>query len=306
MLVPAMSEQRFPKGWDQQQVEKLLAEQESMTEEEQVATDEAVIAKEERTMVSIPNQLLFAERKLLVNNNVVVTPQSVSLHLTGAKPRVLLGAGSTGRSIEVDTSYREAQQWMELFKSSGQSFHRYQTRFISDIKTVEKFSDSFPLFRGRFFRESARVSSSDFGPPPIEKAIVGRYNRAGQSRLYLCSSVSGVVRELGPAQPGDFLWSQEFRFPNDLRIFDARKLPESSFAASVFWVIEEECDRSAKYSGLGSNIVDLLDSEYEGMIVPGVRGSRSDRYSNIVIFNPFERWQNYLLPFASPNQIKPT
>ena len=46
MLVLAMSEQHFPKGWDQQRVEKLLAEQEQLKEEEQVAADEAAIVKE--------------------------------------------------------------------------------------------------------------------------------------------------------------------------------------------------------------------------------------------------------------------
>lgn len=63
-----MTKQHFPKGWDQQRVEKLLAEQESMTDEEQVAADEAAIAKEEQTMVSIPNRLLPAVRKLLVES----------------------------------------------------------------------------------------------------------------------------------------------------------------------------------------------------------------------------------------------
>ena len=61
-------EQRFPKGWDADRVAKLLAEQEQMTEDEQVAADEAAIAKEEQTMISVPNRLLPAVRKLLVES----------------------------------------------------------------------------------------------------------------------------------------------------------------------------------------------------------------------------------------------
>ena len=39
-----MNDQRFPKGWDQQHVQELLAELDSRTDEEWVAGDEAAAA----------------------------------------------------------------------------------------------------------------------------------------------------------------------------------------------------------------------------------------------------------------------
>ena len=63
-----MNKQKFPKGWDQKRVEDLLAHQASLTEEEQVAEDEAAIEQKDRTMVSVPNRLLPAVRKLLLES----------------------------------------------------------------------------------------------------------------------------------------------------------------------------------------------------------------------------------------------
>jgi hypothetical protein len=39
-----MNEQRFPSGWDEQRVKRLLAELDARTEEEWIAADEAAAA----------------------------------------------------------------------------------------------------------------------------------------------------------------------------------------------------------------------------------------------------------------------
>ena len=39
-----MNEQRFPKGWDEQRVQRLLAELDARTEEEWIVADEAAIS----------------------------------------------------------------------------------------------------------------------------------------------------------------------------------------------------------------------------------------------------------------------
>jgi hypothetical protein len=61
-----MSKQQFPKGWDEQRVQRLLAELDSRTEEEWVAADEAAAAEgDDQAVVTVPFELLPAVRRLL-------------------------------------------------------------------------------------------------------------------------------------------------------------------------------------------------------------------------------------------------
>jgi hypothetical protein len=64
-----MNEQRFPEGWDEQRVQRLLAELDARTEEEWVAADEAAAGEgEEQTVVTIPTALLPEVRRLLATH----------------------------------------------------------------------------------------------------------------------------------------------------------------------------------------------------------------------------------------------
>ena len=61
-----MTEQRFPAGWDEQRVQRLLAELDARTEEEWVAADEAAAAEgEDQAVVTVPTSLLPEIRRLL-------------------------------------------------------------------------------------------------------------------------------------------------------------------------------------------------------------------------------------------------
>jgi hypothetical protein len=61
-----MSKQQFPKGWDEQRVQRLLAKLDSRTEEEWVAADEAAAAEgDDQAVVTVPFELLPAVRRLL-------------------------------------------------------------------------------------------------------------------------------------------------------------------------------------------------------------------------------------------------
>jgi len=60
-----MTTNKFPPGWDEERVKRLLDYYENLSEEEQVAQDEAALEREEQTVVSIPTRLLPAVRKLL-------------------------------------------------------------------------------------------------------------------------------------------------------------------------------------------------------------------------------------------------
>jgi hypothetical protein len=61
-----MNEQRFPPGWDEERVRRLLAELDSRTEEEWVAADEAAAADGDgQAVVTVPVALLPEIRRLL-------------------------------------------------------------------------------------------------------------------------------------------------------------------------------------------------------------------------------------------------
>ena len=61
-----MTEQQFPAGWDEQRVQRLIAELDARTEEEWVAADEAAAAEgDDQTLVTVPVALLPEVRRLL-------------------------------------------------------------------------------------------------------------------------------------------------------------------------------------------------------------------------------------------------
>lgn len=59
-----MSENRFPKGWDEDRVRRVLARYESQSEDEAVAEDEAAMAPSE-TVISVPRELVPVIRELI-------------------------------------------------------------------------------------------------------------------------------------------------------------------------------------------------------------------------------------------------
>jgi hypothetical protein len=61
-----MKNNRFPKGWDEERVKRVLDHYESQTEEEAVAEDEAAWEDISQTFVKVPNELIPAVRELLV------------------------------------------------------------------------------------------------------------------------------------------------------------------------------------------------------------------------------------------------
>jgi len=60
-----MKKNRFPKGWDEARVKKVLEHYESQTEEEAVAEDEAAWEDRSASFIEVPNKLLPRIRELL-------------------------------------------------------------------------------------------------------------------------------------------------------------------------------------------------------------------------------------------------
>ena len=61
-----MNEKRFPKGWDEQRVKRLIAELDARTDEEWTAADEAAAADGgDQAVMTVPTTLLPEIRRLL-------------------------------------------------------------------------------------------------------------------------------------------------------------------------------------------------------------------------------------------------
>ena len=61
-----MKKQKFPAGWDEERVKRLLAELDARTDEEWIAADEAAAAANaEQAVITVPAALLPEIRRLL-------------------------------------------------------------------------------------------------------------------------------------------------------------------------------------------------------------------------------------------------
>ena len=60
-----MKQNRFPKGWDEGRVKRVLDHYENQTDDEAVAEDEAAWEDRTQTFIEVPNELVPAVRELL-------------------------------------------------------------------------------------------------------------------------------------------------------------------------------------------------------------------------------------------------
>ena len=60
-----MKHSKFPPGWDEERVRRVLAHYEQQTEEEAVAEDEAALEDSTQTVIEVPKDLLPAIRELI-------------------------------------------------------------------------------------------------------------------------------------------------------------------------------------------------------------------------------------------------
>ena len=63
-----MKQSKFPPGWDEQRVQKLLGHYESQSEEEAVAEDEAAFEAPDQTVMDVPTELVPAVRELIAKH----------------------------------------------------------------------------------------------------------------------------------------------------------------------------------------------------------------------------------------------
>ncbi|MBU1209145.1 MAG: hypothetical protein KKH04_19830 [Proteobacteria bacterium] len=63
-----MKQSKFPLGWDEERVRRVLAHYEEQTEEEAVAEDEATFEDQTQTVMEIPNELVPFVRELIAKH----------------------------------------------------------------------------------------------------------------------------------------------------------------------------------------------------------------------------------------------
>ena len=63
-----MRENRFPPGWDEERVRKVLAHYEEQTEAEAVAEDEAPFEEPTQTVMEVPTALVPVIRELIAKH----------------------------------------------------------------------------------------------------------------------------------------------------------------------------------------------------------------------------------------------
>ena len=63
-----MRQDRFPPGWDEERVRKVLAHYDEQTEDEAVAEDEAAMEESTQTVMEVPHELVPAIRELIAKH----------------------------------------------------------------------------------------------------------------------------------------------------------------------------------------------------------------------------------------------
>jgi hypothetical protein len=64
-----MKQGKFPPGWDEARVQRVLAHYETQTETEAIAEDEAAYDSPDQTLVGVPRELVPAVRELIAKHS---------------------------------------------------------------------------------------------------------------------------------------------------------------------------------------------------------------------------------------------
>jgi hypothetical protein len=235
---------------------------------------------------------------ITVAKRKVLSANAGRYNILGSHQQGELGAKYTGRCIIVGPNSNRAKRWVESYEEFPTPKPYFEQELL-DCLSRGVVDDV--VYRGRTFKGIPK-SFLEFGPPPPDKAKRERYNDNGVPVHYLCSSREGIKSEFLTIPDGERLWIQRFRIKPTAILADAQKLMADSFAAAVFWFIEHGRDRDHRPL-LGPRIGDLVRFEYDGLLVPGVRGNDSQLYFNIVLLSPGDCWMQFLIHDGSPEMV---
>jgi hypothetical protein len=63
-----MKKNKYPKGWNEERVQKVISLYEHQTDEQAVAEDEAAFGDSNRTVIEVPKELLPAIRQMIAKH----------------------------------------------------------------------------------------------------------------------------------------------------------------------------------------------------------------------------------------------
>lgn len=211
----------------------------------------------------------------------------------------VLERGHTGRNVHIDDGYAMAKRWAECGNLLTLHLHPGHCRFRSEASAAPRIlGDYLNVVRGRGQRTSQQIVGwEEMGPPKPSETRANRYNRAKRPVLYLCDSQAGVQAEL--ATEGS-LCIQGYRLPLDqLSIADLANSQLSSFTRAVMDFAEAWDVSGRQWPALPAfsrNVAAIVQAAgFDGMRVPGVRGTSDYHYCNIVMFYPHQKWREWTL-----------
>lgn len=211
---------------------------------------------------------------------------------TAATVERKVGRDHTGRWTPIGDGYALALAWSKAPADQLLS-HPAVARFRKELQDVPlKKGDDLICVRGR--RLDPTVESwMQMGPPP--NSPEGRYSAPSDDVLYLCDSARGVFAELDP-NAEEKLFLQDYKLPtNSLHVGDFSSPAISDFIKGVFDAAEEEGRQDRSSSCPFSQVVArlIIEAGFDCIMVPGVRGSGGNTYTNIVAFKVGKRWKSW-------------
>lgn len=188
----------------------------------------------------------------------------------------------TGR---VSESLSTEQQFCELLVNEWLDAPEEQSDALGRA-LIEELLRSLPTcgmpaaLRARSFEEHLEpIDPLCFGPPRDPSA--GRYNRAGQSTLYAGTTVEGLRAEMARyAVPGRHFYYARYRPTEALRLAN---LTDPAAHAALHLAFDRAERLDADYEA-AQRIADVARQHLDGFIVPGVRGTATHHYTNVVVF----------------------
>ena len=204
--------------------------------------------------------------------------------------------GHTGRNITENDDL--AMEWAESRTRDEILKHKALKVFRKALDQVQMMRKSIDAYRGQGIKGSESINVDRMGPPPSEKCREGRYNLTGKPALYLACCENGVQREQEHWNVDGTPYIQRYQLPASLKIGDFREC-QDPFLTTVFTVAENcnvaERAGHASYT-YSQTIAEIVAGRFEGMLLPGCRGSHENWYCNVVIFYPYhsewKRWCN--------------
>lgn len=204
----------------------------------------------------------------------------------------------TGRYVTCDSDYAAVSNWAQAPSPGDLIAHEACARFRRELSRIAALDLSvLQCLRGRTAPFTRTPPAADeMAPPPADRTDDrGRYNRRGESVLYLSDSEEGIRRELAGRQGP--IWIQRFILrPATVRIADLRlNLPGTHrFMRSVLWFAELAGQQGYPGVDFSQTLAQIVGQRFDGMMVPGVRGDGTFTYHNIVLFRPESRWRAWL------------